>query len=311
LTPNALQSHWITYEWAYALFHDKAIFPLIFESLDINQLHEKLRKFQGPDFTSEEQQKLIKRLHELSSVVIGAMRLPSNAPQPVKNAVKALDSHNSSERKSAVESLAQMDSPLALEMLVSATQYPIKDVRVEAALNLSLRDDVDDLRVCSALVEVFSNASIKGRVRILKVIATNKYADALPTVLRALHDNVPAVQKMAIETVKEFGVVAGDQLREVLQTSESELVRASAAWSLGAAKYNAAVPELINALNDSSARVRAHAASALGEIGDERAFTELQKLVNDKSSFSSLSGVPFADTVSEMASKALEKIQNS
>jgi HEAT repeat protein len=68
---------------------------------------------------------------------------------------------------------------------------------------------------------------------------------------------------------------------------------------------------LINALNDSSARVRAHAASALGEIGDERAFTELQKLVNDKSSFSSLSGVPFADTVSEMASKALEKIQNS
>jgi HEAT repeat protein/beta-lactamase regulating signal transducer with metallopeptidase domain len=68
--------------------------------------------------------------------------------------------------------------------------------------------------------------------------------------------------------------------REVASRGDGE----HAATALGEAGNRAAVPALIEALNDEDASVREHVATALGEIGDRRAVLPLARTVTDDSS---------------------------
>src|SRR5687768_3455064 len=46
LSPNTLHSHYVTYEWSWAIGHDIPVIPLMFEDIAVNLLHAKLSSLQ-------------------------------------------------------------------------------------------------------------------------------------------------------------------------------------------------------------------------------------------------------------------------
>jgi hypothetical protein len=94
-------------------------------------------------------------------------------------------------------------------------------------------------------------------------------------------------------------------LRAVLRNTKAQRdLRAHAAEALGALASNDAVPDLIAALEDSSAEVRYWAAYALGQIGDPEALPALERLAQkDHRAIGTLG------SVAEEASSAVELIR--
>jgi hypothetical protein len=158
LSPEAVASEYVTYEWACAWGARIRVIPVLLRS---TSLHPRLEKVQCLDFTNRSSRPWDKLIQELRKVEDnsnnGAIQLPRDAPTPIKNAVKALDSHDPREYKAGIEHLAHMNHPLARESLVLATQHMAKDVRIGAALQLSRIEEFDDIRVLSAYCDAYES----------------------------------------------------------------------------------------------------------------------------------------------------------
>jgi|SRR5208283_415237 len=116
---------------------------------------------------------------------------------------------------------------------------------------------------------------------------------------------MPVNKKAATETANNPGAASSDpsgksvdKLIEELKHGKDEIVRSSAAGTLGYLKAEKAITPLIQALKDTHVYVRHGAAWALGEIKSEKAVGALKQALND------------ADEVTRAkAAEALAKIQ--
>lgn len=90
------------------------------------------------------------------------------------------------------------------------------------------------------------------------------------------------------------------RLVELLNESSSHLVRIQSALSLGRLGDEAAIPALVDALDDEHPGVRAAAASSLGRLGATAAGGELSRLASDRAQ---------PDLVSLTADQALERLR--
>jgi len=91
------------------------------------------------------------------------------------------------------------------------------------------------------------------------------------------------VRNKAIETLANKATAADvNELCRLLLNHSSPPVRAACAQALGFIKRSAAVPALVNALEDSHWLVRRSTVDALGHIADPCACTPLVKMLSDK-----------------------------
>lgn len=101
------------------------------------------------------------------------------------------------------------------------------------------------------------------------------HGQALSQLLADLRDHDMAVRGQAANTLIEMGAAAVPGLLEALQDA-SPRVRLQATVALGKIGDASAVDALLAALNDASWHVCASAAAALGKIGDAKAVPSLK-----------------------------------
>jgi hypothetical protein len=266
VTPEARESQYVTYEWAFAQGAGVKVIPVLLKPTA--SLHPQLEMLQYLDFTDRARppwDKLMRRLWELRGEQQPySVSVSRDAPAVVKSAVAALDSPNADERRQALQSLAQMNHPAAYAALVGAVQHTSRDVRIDAAFLLAKETQYKD-------------------------------SAAVPGLLDALRDEKPPVRVAAVKALGDIGdPVAVPELLSTMVKDPSGDVRWTASAALGKIG-TAAVPGLMSALRDEDWKVRRSAAEALWGMSEPTAVPGLLGALTDKN-----------DVVRQAASGALE-----
>ena len=271
MSPAAKASPYVNYEWAFARGAGVLVIPLLL-GLRPEELPPRLAERKALDFSNP----LARPWNELFSVLKdasllrrpGAPRRPPPAPSVIDEAARALDSLIAEERIHAVETLAQIDDPAALEALAQAVRHPVLAVRCQAGFALAGRKDP---RSVQAVLEALRNEESGDHYKYRKILAEIG-PPAVPELIRALTS--------AHEVERRYGaVVLGDirdsaaipALVETLGADPDAIVRA---WTVGAlGEFGSLAPgaEILARLEDASKDVRSAAVRALGRMsGPER-----------------------------------------
>jgi HEAT repeat protein len=288
MSATANVSPYVNYEWAFAIGAGVPIVPLLLK-IPANCLHPRLSVLQYLDFSnyaSRPWERLLESLQDLAEAQ-GEFTLtaPRDAPPVVRAAARALDGMNPGERQAAIQSLAQMNHPAAVQLLVDALRHPSEDVRFGAAFILgethhdvralpvlleALRCGHKDLKLwmiirigepaVPSLLEVLEDKTFPRRGDVFSVLGYIGGPMALRGLIDHLHDPEPEDRRQAaFALAKTKDASAWPALREAVRDPDAR-VRAEAAHALSASAGPAAVPDLLELLRDSKTEVR-HAAA--------------------------------------------------
>jgi HEAT repeat protein len=152
VTPDALKSQYVTYEWAYALGLDKKVIPLILEKPDPNNpdhlpMHPKLDDFQNRDFTNPKKQPWEQLIAELQGIL-----QQDNIPQEIleaENALRSIDPNKRNDGK--VFLLNHENHEAAIEAFARVVPNESPDISMNAALGLVKKTKYKDLRAIPGL----------------------------------------------------------------------------------------------------------------------------------------------------------------
>lgn len=289
LTPEAVLSQYVTYEWAFAMGVGVPVIPVLYKDIQDTDMHPRLSGVQRFDFRvgmNHPWDSLIELLHDLEADYnSNSIHVPRDAPQAIKRAVDALDSPNPEERKAAIRNLAQSDHPVAIEALICALRHISQDVRIYASSRLALvaanskgaiNADVQEL------LEALNDDTWEVRNAVIQVLGRIDNPAVVPALLKILEDDEYRVRLSAIEALGMIGEPSAvPSLLDALQDEEFQ-VRQFAARSLGWIGDPLAVNPLIGALDDENWLVCEAAAEALGAISDPAAVPALIECLQHK-----------------------------
>jgi hypothetical protein len=144
VTPEALGSQYVTYEWAFALGCGKRVIPIIREFPDPNnpdhpKMHPRLDDKQYRDFTDPDDDSWNRLIRELQ--VISARKY---FPPDVQEAKKRLSDPSSTTRSEAIDWLLTYDDQeKVIGIFVEGAQSKSPEVRMDCALALAQLDPLD------------------------------------------------------------------------------------------------------------------------------------------------------------------------
>ena len=174
--------------------------------------------------------------------------------------------------------LDQSEPPLGIAAAARLDKLtdPDPDVRKRAVESLgrifNLASSVGYLRF--GVVLRSGNSEARGRLdKLLKKLGYPSIAPALVEVLRGDTDSI--VRTRAAAALGKLGDRAAVPFLLEALNDESEHVRGNAAWARGRIGDPSTVPTLIGAMNDDDVHVRCKAAAALGDLGDRAAIPVL------------------------------------
>jgi HEAT repeat protein len=295
------------------------------------------------------------------------IRLSYTTPHFLKQAVEMLDSGERARRKEAIDLLNQTSDPLVREIFIAALQHPIQDVRAQAAASLlrfrrsvdlssvpqllpalcealdqetdarriivetlgelgnasvvsdllRVRDDTDALtrrEIVQALGRIGGSEALEGsitflddpdqriRLDVVRLLGrSNDAATAVPGLVLALEDSDKLVRHSAIQALgwlKDPSAIPN--LLEALRDSTTGGQAAKVLSQMG----HAAIPGLLGALQDTGSEMRSHAIDALGEIGDTIAIPGVLQALHDPDP-----GIQLSATIALGKFKYLEAIE--
>ena len=272
MSPEALASQYVTYEWAFALGAGLRVVTVL---LKATPLPPRLEVLQYLDFTRRQD-----RPWDALADAIGqaaearptrTLRVPVGAPAIVEKAAAALDGLDPEAHTAALRSLAQMSHPAAREVLAAALEHPVEDVRTGAARALAALGDP------RAIPGVVAQRDWL-RLQLGRTLAPFGLA-ALPALLDALRTQPgPGREYLAYALAELPGAATAAEvvptLLALLDDAEAAM-RVAAVRSLGQLGTVAAVPALAGRLRDTDEDVRAAAADALRHLGTPEALAAL------------------------------------
>lgn len=186
--------------------------------------------------------------------------------------IQALKDSNVSVRQTAVEMLGGLGDTRAVPALIETLKDNDVSVRRTA---VEVLGDFGDTRAVPALIEALNDSNVW--VRRTAVDALGGFGDkrAVPALIKILNDSKNSEGLNG----KPYG------LSHLEYTLHGNIVRLSAARTLGKLGDIRAVPALIRVLDDSDALERVAAAKALSDLGDERGVSALTNALNDSDDF--------------------------
>ncbi len=308
ISPEAKQSEYVTYEWAFAQGAGIKVIPLLLKPTD--KLHPQLEQLQYLDFTDRARppwEKLIRRLWEIQGEhQTHTVSVSRDAPAAVKTAVAALDSTNADERRNALKTLAQMNHPAAYAALVGAVQHTMRDVRIDAAFMLAKQTNHKDPAAVPGLLDALNDEDVRIRTAACQALGEIGDGSAVPELLRVMiNDKDGNIRWQATGALGKMGVAAVPGLSESLKDNDWK-VRRSAAEAIWSMREPAAIPGLIEALTDRNDIVRQAVGSALEVMGE----LAVPKLIEALKTRDKHSGQAIVDMLQRIgASAGLEAIQ--
>jgi HEAT repeat protein len=112
------------------------------------------------------------------------------------------------------------------------------------------------------------------------ILGERHAAQALPELLTALRDTDPKIRSAAADALASVGdSQAGPALLERYRSEEDRDVRVMIAVALGAVRYQPAVPDLMQALDDPYDTLQMEAAWSLGELKATAARASMQRVL--------------------------------
>jgi TIR domain len=129
MTPDPRASEYVAYEWAFALGARVRVIPIEYEKTNFPTVLEGLHRL---EFTNKARPRTL-LLEELEKAETSnpstTIPIDPGMSPAVKQAVRGIDSLDSTERLAAVRTLGQTDEGSAREALVLALKHPVRDVR--------------------------------------------------------------------------------------------------------------------------------------------------------------------------------------
>jgi hypothetical protein len=230
VTPRAMVSEYVSYEWACGVGAGAKVIPLLMEA---SQLHARLSAMHYLDFTDPARRPWDALIQELRKAceerAVVSVQVPANAPLMVKKAVEALDSLEPEQQAQAIKALGQIDHRAARDALAGAVQHPSRDVRIKAALELSR---FKDPRAVPGLIDAQRAWQLRWEF---------------------------------VRTMVRIGPAAVPGLLAAINDDDAEL-REYAAHALGEIKEMLALPALEKLIKDPVASVREAATKAMERI---------------------------------------------
>ncbi len=141
LSKDSAESHYVTYEWAYALGQGKNVIPLLLEDIEI---HSRLSKLQIKDFRQKKQglriwKGLANELHRLKyDAETEDIQLPDNPSDEIIRLIRDLNAPDADGRKKAVDALGKHKDDYSVKFLTQIVKQDRSDeVRKAAVKSLS------------------------------------------------------------------------------------------------------------------------------------------------------------------------------
>lgn len=289
----------------YALWNigdERAIQPLIGELNDPNRAvreaaAEALQALGWRAQTTEEKALLAVAVHDWDM----ASQLGKDAFDIL---VATLKDHDKEIQQGAIEALGKIGDPQALEPLFDMLKHWEPDVRRAALRALSI---IHDPRAVDAILVLLDDKEGEVRKMAAKALGEFKQPQSVTPLLARLKDKESGVRQTAAEALGKLGDPQATSYLVAGLVDEDSEVREASAWALSALRWvpedeiqfircsialrnwdelvnvgAAAIPFLIDALNDKHNYVRVAAAYALGQIKDPAASDQLLNLLKHR-----------------------------
>jgi HEAT repeat protein len=283
MSPNAQQSEYVTYEWAYALGYGKTLIPLVIA--DMEELHPVLLALQHSKFgeTQRDWDKLFRELEdEQHRALVYTSIVPRRARRQIIDAADLLDRARADGRREAIQTLLLYgDEPEARAVLRAALRDKVADIHKAACIAL-LQIEAED-----AYSAVRAKDALPGLTLTLKDSACDyEIREKATRALLAMEDAL-AVQQALMYGVAELQPHALNLLAQTQPPALNELVNAldhlakmqspiceTLAATLGTLGDARAIPPLAVLLTGESWQMRTVAGKALLNIGTDEALVE-------------------------------------
>jgi HEAT repeat protein len=306
MSPKAKASHYVMYEWAYALGTGIKVIPVLLRKTKLHLRLEPLQYIDFTDFSCPPWKKLTDRLNQIQAEEgIVSIPIPLNTPIKVRRILESLNSWDRDEREKAATLIGEKHYVEGIPALIALLRDEDHRVRIVAAKSLG---EIGSSDAVSGLVAALSDEFWSVRYAIVKALRRIQSVKSTDALLNCLHDSAGMVRETAAIALIEIGDKSIVQSLLEMLKDDNPNARMAAAWILGRMDVTECVAALVNTLYDENSSVRAHGAGALGEYKNNNAIQALSTLLYDKSFFTSLSGQLYEQTVSEIAKYALETI---
>lgn len=284
MSPDAVASQYVTYEWSFAMGQGIKIIPLLIGAE--KDLHPKLQVLQYLDFAKypfeEMAPKLLERLQALQETHRPhSIPLPRTAPPIIKRSVEALDSHNTQERKEAVQSLAHTDDPLAQTILIQALNHLNADVRQQSALALATSQGELVIPALTEILEAGNKAYIKRATEILLELGNEGRSEALGSLLKSKESQYHST---AIKKLGEIGTPQAISslylmLQNITLYEYSPII--TLLDTLKGVADKTIERDMLNLLTNSQLLIRIRALEILMEIGTQESIDPIKILLKN------------------------------
>jgi HEAT repeat protein len=329
LSLPAQASQYVNFEWAYAQGAGIPVVPVLLK-ISPERLHPRLRDLHALDFSnyvSRPWDALISRLLEITSTKReSTFNVPRDAPPVLRQAAQAMSGLNEGERIAAIKTLAKMDDPAALDVLVEALEHPLGDVRTAATIALAKKGDLraikgyfaavrdeyfEQLNAAEIDLSSFGPAALPQliaaatdtqenqwvRVRALNALRRIESPEAMHTIQQCLNDSNSEIRVNCLRLLK--GIDASRPLLISRFNDPENFVVYVAVQSVEGLRGADLVAALIDVMKHPDYAVRSEAADRLGEIGDPAAMPILVEALQDEN-----------ENVRSCASRAVKKVGN-
>lgn len=195
---------------------------------------------------------------------------------------KLLDDEDGHVRSIAARSIAKLNNPDAVPLLIGRLIDPYEDVQEAAVDALSLLQHC--LHIHELLAMLRSDSPVLRR-NVARLLGTMKTDRAVKELGFALKDEKVAVRQAVVEALSRIGTEEAVRYLKYALTDEDPDIRISATLSLGAIGGEGILDSLTILTNDSDNFVRVSAARALGMLKDRNSIIILVPLLHDENGF--------------------------
>lgn len=331
VTPKAVQSKYVTYEWAFAMGLDKPVFTVLIESTPIGDFHSKLEEIQYVDFTlGSESQDFSELVENLRLAKLKTEQRPVS--RPIRMAVEKLDDPTPATWQSAIHSLEHSDDPAAVDALADAVQHPSPGVVISAAKALARKTKYKDNRAVKGLAKAL-RSDYQSRQEAINILGEYKSPEAAQALIQYLPENpdehlspsifvalrrigspvsapalfeglkhktqgdIVAISAEALGDIGELNAIP--EIEEVIQKHFWKATRQAGIRALVALNAQQSIPIIIKALEDEDISVRVEAAHGLAKLKSVSSIPILQNAIRSE----------MARNVVEEYRKALKQLQ--
>lgn len=241
LTPNAIKSHWVTYEWTFASALQIRVIPLRVEDVEVKSIHRKFDQFNIYNCMELETSRVDKLVEFMRTINDPLTKIRSAPNKKIREEVVT-----------ELIGVARLNREM-FEVLLAGLEDRDRDVR-EA--------------LCEVLGELGSSSAIEGlqvalrddwfsvRSRAAEALGKIRDESAVQSLIRAMYDLEPIVRAEAAEALGLIG--HADAISELVDALDDEAVSVKfrIVEALGRIKYTEslelAVKPLIRMLGDTS-----------------------------------------------------------